>query len=236
MLRILTVLFGVFASSLSALTLFLPSRGVAGFLGEYIPPPPQNQESVAQIRTHGGGSRGCDRSMPPKSLTMIVPQDGIAHQTTMSRPQFFVAIDTIPQGNLQFTLIEPGVAKPLVDRKMAVNRRGIWQIELPKEVSLETGKIYLWNLVFFCADGGEQSAEQLVRAAVKRVPISPQLSQKLEQTSQLEEKAQTFAMEGIWYDALLFAKQSHSTNYWQQLLNGVNLNHLEHKSFVMVKL
>lgn len=226
----------IFANSLFALTLlFLPSRGIASLIEEYVPP--QNQESVSQRRTNGGGSRGCNQSMPSKSLTLIVPQNGIAHQTTMSRPQFFVAINTIPEGDLQFTLTEPGVAKPLVKQKLSINRQGIWQIDLPKKIALETGKIYFWNLVFFCVDGDDQSTEQLVRAAIKRVPLSSELSQKLQQASQPTEKAQTFATAGIWYDALLWAKQSHSTtettSYWQQLLNEVNLNHLKHTSFVI---
>ena len=221
--------------TLLTLSCFLPlisKLAVASLLEGYNPP--TTSESIDQRTTVGSGTRSlsCQKLFKKGSLTLLVPPEEIVHHTVSSHPSFYLyaqATSTVP---LKFSLVipEPTAKNPIVEGTLVIERPGVYQIQLPAEVELETGQVYLWRIGIPCGDN-PQKIEQVIKAAVKRVPVSAQLSTQLELANSPLEKAQSYASSGIWYDAFSLAvKQaqysSESVDYVRKLgqeVVGINL-------------
>lgn len=172
----------------------------------YIPPDGPSRKS----RTAGTGSRGCDRA-GTTNLQLLVPNDHLA-LTVSARPTFFwyVSDTTLP---VRFTLVEPEVAKPIVDRTFKVKRSGIVPFELPLDVpGLVLGKEYRWTVSLVC-NKERPSANTYADSLIKRVAITPDLRSKLAGISQNKaERSLVYAQSGIWYDALNSSYVSYKNN------------------------
>lgn len=188
---------------------------------------PSSPKPVAQKRVNGGGSRGCggQDSLAPGAVILLVPSEEIAHRTVSAQPELFFNVSQIPASPLKFTLVQPGVGEPLVETLIEVDAKGLWSVKLPNTITLKYQQIYFWNVVMLC---NETETDQVVRAAIQRVQSSPSLNQALSK-SDLLDKAQEYARNGIWYDALATAKQAAQNNpeYWNQLLNEVGFNEIQ---------
>ena len=104
---------------------------------------------------------------------------------------------------------------------------GIQEIRLPPEVTLEMDKVYVWLIAIPCTNNPQKSS-QVLRAAVKRVPVSAQLANQLQLADSSLEKSQIYAKHGIWYDALTFSDPEspdyiESVKYIQQLGREVGI-------------
>lgn len=200
----------------------------------YIPPAVPSRTS----RTNGTGSRGCDafggmgsdHRPSDTNLQLLVPDDHLP-LTVSARPTFFwyVSNTTLP---VRFTLVEPGVAEPLLDRSFIVKRPGIVQLTLPSEVpELALGKEYRWTVSLVC--NKERPSENIYAySSIKRVAITPKLAQTLAGVSQEQQKRSlVYAQSGIWYDALNSSYIGYKANpqdkvpnwYFSKLLNQVGM-------------
>ena len=191
----------------------------------YIQPASPSRKS----RTAGTGSRGCDRA-GNTNLQLLVPDDHLA-LTVSARPTFFwyVSNTTLP---VRFTLVEPGVAKPLVDRSFNVKRSGVVQLELPSDVpGLALGKEYRWTVSLVC--NKERPSENIYAdSSIKRIAITPELAQTLAEAGQDPQKRSlVYGRSGIWYDALNSSYIGYKANpqgkvaswYFSKLLNQVGM-------------
>lgn len=170
---------------------------------QYVPPQRGTPKS-----TQGTGSRGCTQSTPV-TLGLLVPNDHNG-QTISEHPTFFLYVSDKSSVPVEFALVEPGVAKPLYVKQIQVEKGGIVQVALPKELAaLEQGKKYRWSASLIC-DANRPSNNVFVQSWIQRVPISSDLSEKLaavtsngeSSTQTLQQQARIFGEKGLWYDAL----------------------------------
>lgn len=215
--------------TLEPLTAQLPiqlgSPASASIVTGYVPPPGRHRVQ----RTEGVGSRGCTQSTSI-TLHLLVPSDHIA-QTVSTHPTFlwYVSKTSTP---MRFTLVEPRVSKPIVDRYVQVKKAGIVKLEMPSDApALEVGKEYRWTVSAIC-NPYRPSENVYARAWIVRVQKPIELEQKLATLS--TERAQIYAQSGIWYDAIATLYDTYSANprepstseYFFALLNQIGLSHL----------
>ncbi len=167
---------------------------------------------------------------------MLVPESRVVHYTTRSQPSFYLYAQETSNIPLKFNLVipDPTAKNPIAEGTLVIEQTGLYELKLPADVKLETGQIYLLQVGIPCSNEPEQ-IDQVLRAAVQKVPVSAQLSTQLELANSPLEKAQSYASSGIWYDAIsLGIKQaqtsSESTNYVQQLIQEVGIS-LERRYF-----
>ncbi len=187
-------------------TLEFSSKASAQIVQDYIPPISSKKTS----RTKGAGSRGCDL-ISATDLQLLTPEDHIA-TTVSSRPTFFWSISntSLP---VRFTLIEPGVAKPIMDRKFMVTRPGVVEVKLPSDrPGLKLGKEYRWTVSIVCNE--ERPSENTYAYSwIKRVAITPKLVHNLAGVDMRSQKRSlVYARSGIWYDALLSSYTGYKTH------------------------
>ena len=172
------------------------SRATAQIVTDYVPPVGTTNRS----RTTGAGSRGCDRAANPE-LQLLAPNNHIP-TTISAHPTLFwyVSDTTLP---IHLTLVEPGVVKPVIERRFLLNRPGVVGVTLPSNVpGLAVGKQYRWTVAIVC-DEERPSANTYAYGWIKRVAPTPELKSKLETVSTKgQERSLVYAQSGIWYDAL----------------------------------
>lgn len=209
----------------SPICLLLPSSiATAELLGNYTVS--SEPKKVEQRRTIGSGSRSdCQSNLPQNSVTLLVPEAEVVHQTSAPRPSFFFYSTIASKTPFKFTLVNPQVAEPIVETTIAVSQPGIKQIELPPSTVLEEGTVYLWYVAIPCSNAPQQYQEVL-GAAVERVRPTERAVHQLKKANTLTETAAIYASNGIWYEALDLAIQAPSNSYLQQLLSSAGFSNL----------
>ena len=180
----------------------------AGLLGDYTPN--SDPMVVRQRRTLGSGSRlGCRSNLPEKSIELLVPPSEVVHQTNSPNPSFFLHSKVASNLPFKFTLVNPQVDQPLVEQTFSLSEPGIKQIKLPKSTKLEEGTVYLWYVAIPCVQNTQQYQEVL-GAAIERVPVTRKVKTQLQLANTTDEKAAVYARNGIWYEAVDLAVQDSS--------------------------
>jgi hypothetical protein len=185
----------------------------------YIPPNKDKQEQNATA----SGSRGCQGNAV--DITPLIPTNHTP-TTISTHPNFLFSVKSEPKFPVRFTLVEPGVAKPLWEKELIVSRAGIMSVSIPENVNLKTNKEYVWNLVVVC-NPNRPSENYYIRASVKRVSPSQELVQEIDSAKSHELQASILARAGIWYDAIYTSyqgqKEPDSMSYFKQLLSQIGL-------------
>ena len=221
-----------FLSNLLLLFVFQAGWGImsaeAGLLGDYT----TNSDPIVvkQRRTLGSGSRlGCRSNLPEKSVELLVPPSEVVHQTNSPTPTLFLHSKVASSLPFKFTLVNPQVDQPLVEQTFSISEPGIKQIKLPKSTKLEEGTVYLWYVAIPCGRDPQQYQEVL-GAAIERVPVTRKVKTQLQLANTTDEKATVYARNGIWYEAVDLAvgdytnptTEGNSSDYLEQLLSSVN--------------
>jgi len=171
-------------------------------------------------RSQGSGSRGCEESLQENLVTLLIPSKEYIGQTVSGHPTFFWNLSQPVSVPMKFTLMEPGVAKPLYVKQMDSPKVGIIQMELPKDLpELVAGRKYGWSVTLVC-NPRRPSANPYFYSWIERVPATPALEQQLaaatSQTSSprqtlpsgnaspetLRKRALIYAQAGLWYNSL----------------------------------
>src|SRR5919202_511394 len=96
-------------------------------------------------RTQGTGSRGGDES-ETLILKLLVPNDHTG-QTLSGHPTFSWYVSEIPEEPVEFALVESGVAQPIFVQQLQLDKAGIIELEMPKNLpELVPGKEYRWSV------------------------------------------------------------------------------------------
>ena len=185
----------------------------------YVPPAKDREQQKAT----SSGSRGC--SSEPINIVPLIPTVGTP-TTISANPNFLLLVQSQPNLPVHFSLVEPGVVKPVWENELNIERTGVLSVPTPPSINLDIGKEYVWNLKAIC-NPHRPSENWYIRAIVKRVSPGAQLRQNLASTNNKSEQAAILAREGIWYDAI--AVSYHSNNkgadsYFQQLLAQIGLS------------
>lgn len=180
---------------------FWSTKASANSFAGYVPP--VGRERIQ--RTEGAGSRGCP-SGSFGSVTLLIPNDHVG-LTTSGRPTFSWYVSSPPSTPMQFALVEPGVAKPLLVKQFRNNKSGIVQLELPPNVpELSAGKVYRWTVSLVC-NTKRPSENIYVRSWISRVDHLTQTniqsgSERYSSARKLRQTAAAYARSGIWYDSI----------------------------------
>ena len=229
------LLFGVLPQNQrSPLTANLSAN--ANTSGGYVPP--AGRERIQ--RTDGAGSRGCPQGSFG-SISLLTPNDHVG-LTVSERPTFSWYVSALPSTPMQFALVEPGVAQPILVKQLRVNKTGIVQLKLPTNISgLSVGKTYRWTVSLVC-NAKRPSVNIYVRSWIARVPNHVDELQLLATASsettresnsdRLRQRAIAYAQSGIWYDAIAAISKAYLANpqdrlsaeYFHLLLNQVGLS------------
>ncbi|HAX78071.1 MAG TPA: hypothetical protein DCY88_20175 [Cyanobacteria bacterium UBA11372] len=201
-------------NQLSLLTANLSAN--ANTSGGYVPP--TDREPIQ--RTDGAGSRGCPQGSFG-SISLLIPKDHVG-LTVSDRPTFSWYVSALPSTPMQFALVEPGVAQPILVKQLRVNKTGIVQLKLPTNISgLSVGKTYRWTVSLVC-NAKRPSVNIYVRSWIARVPnhvdelqlLATASSQAVRESTadRLRQRAIAYAQSGIWYDAIATISKAYLAN------------------------
>lgn len=205
----------------------LSSKAYANTFQGYAPP----RERKPLLRTDGAGSRGCPEGLFG-SLNLLVPNDHVG-LTISERPTFSWYVSAVSSTPMQFALVEPGVAKPLLVKQIKVDKPGLVQLQIPSYVKgLAVGKQYRWTVSLVC-NVKRPSLSIYTRSWITRVPLSKiDGFSKTASSQQVSDKAIFYAQQGIWYDAVATITKAYLSNpenrfnamYLRGLLEQVGLS------------
>lgn len=187
----------------------------------------QKRQDEPPPRTNGrsAGSRGCSHSNrilknAPPALILLSPNTKQA-RTISSNPIFAWFIRDSQPRQVQFRLYQENSAtqeyelvKEIKDKNLQ-SKPGIMVLPMPKNVSLETGKKYLWQVELIC-DRNRPSANLFAEAELEIAPMKPSLRKQLKQTVNPEDKAMLFVKNGLEYDALMTVLAKNKTSVSQK--------------------
>ena len=149
--------------------------------------------------TVGAGSRGCPQSLNV-TLSLLAPNDHTG-LTSNAHPSFAWYVSDASPVPVEFSLVEPGKAKPLLVKQVRADKAGIMRLDLPKDLpGLVPDKEYRWSVSLVC-NPIRRSNDVYAQSWIKFVPIKEEISTKLNQSQMPVEKAEIYADRGYWYDA-----------------------------------
>jgi hypothetical protein len=161
-------------------------------------------------RTQGTGSRGGDES-ETLILKLLVPNDHTG-QTLSGHPTFSWYVSEIPEEPVEFALVESGVAQPIFVQQLQLDKAGIIELEMPKNLpELVPGKEYRWSVTLINKEN-RRSNDTFAQSWIKRLPETPVLRQQLTAAKSDRERASVYAKAGLWYDALNTLSTAQATN------------------------
>lgn len=160
------------------------------------PSKPKNPPSSNGART--GGCTGTTQT----SLTALAPLAYVG-QTVSMQPTFAWFVPDVQSREMELSIYEytNGKAK-LIHKMRSQSTPGIVHVSLAQEkVSLSVGQKYVWQIALLC-NPNHPSEDLVVRAEIEVVPIPSRLTNALSQTTEPNKRAELYAEEGLWYDAL----------------------------------
>ena len=155
----------------------------------------------APRRTHATGTRGRCRDLgtQPVEISLLAPNDHTG-TTSADRPTFFWEVSQATQAPLEFAIVRDNDPDPLWVEQIP-GRAGIARVQLPADIRIEAGETYRWSVALVC-NRDRRSEDLFAQSWIRRVPLTPQLQQRLQTATSREEMARIYAREGVWYDAL----------------------------------
>jgi hypothetical protein len=175
--------------SLSLLLFIYPAARAA-----YVPPKTQKPPSD---QSRSGGTRGCSEEKIP--LTILAPTTHVGYTASFS-PTFVWFLYSPHE--IDFRIFEFDTNNRLKQLGNPIKlqaSKGINKYSLPKaQAELTVGKRYLWQVAIFCPEG----AFLVQRAEFVVVKPSSDLTNKLLKTVNGSQRANLYANESLWYDAL----------------------------------
>jgi hypothetical protein len=193
-------------------------------------------EDDAPSRTVGGGSRPSSLGLCPQDLQKIDrPLTALLSAkeqslTTASRPAFFVYLPQTQAKQISLTIKDDQEDYYYEAILPLSQQSGIIKIDLPEDApNLATEKNYTWSVTIVCGKM-KKPGDPYVSGTIERVEANIELQKRLESAS-LEEMANLYANNGIWYDALNAVARwkmaepnsNLAVTNWKQLLQAVGL-------------
>lgn len=221
---------------------------------EFVPPPIPDR-GRPRGRRSGTASRGsCEATQLP--LTALVPTtqvnpgetdtnistiniayESVLSLTTQPNPTlWFYTPYPLSETSIAFTL-QDEQAQTLYERRWeptaAGAAGGVVKVQIPETaVMLAEGDRYRWYLTAYCGE----NTSNFVEGWIERVPAEGLLTEDFAAASPIE-KAQTYAQQGIWQDALtqLGTRSPEDTDLeaaWITLLSSVGLEEIAQQPII----
>ena len=190
------------------------------------PPAPDGDGPVS---TAGGGTRGGETlsvsecGLGNTKMTALVPSQKTL--TVSARPTFFVYVPESKVKTGEFVLINKegkDVYKTVVQLPL---KPSILQIQLPENVTLETGSQYKWSFSITCENDGQEFVDTL-KVSIQRNELNPIFKNEIEKAQSPLKKAELYARENLWQDTLMIRAQMRNTEpeLWKELLTSIKIN------------
>ncbi|PPS45662.1 DUF928 domain-containing protein [Chroococcidiopsis sp. TS-821] len=185
-------------------------------VAEYVPPKDQKPPTS---RTTGTVTRtgGCRRDQQT-TLTALAPQKHTG-QTVSSHPTFAWFVPDAESYPLEFRLYryEAGGDRTIIRKIQLQSQRGIMSLALPVDTPpLVVGQRYNWQVILLCNPNRPSSA--IVAGADLDVVATPNnLATILATANNPQQKVNTYASAGLWYDALSTALTTTTNKASQRL-------------------
>lgn len=192
------------------------------------------------IIPRGGGTRGTEESpiecpqSQPTSVTLLAPTTHTG-LTASGRPVFYWYLSRTPSVPIVFTLVEPGVSKPIIEQQIRRPRAGINQLQMSKDLpELVPGREYQWTVTLKC-NPNRPSENQIAQGSIKHVPATPALEKQVASARSQIGKAAIYARSAYWYDTVGVILAAHAVNPKDPLIRQEFLSLLEQIGLTEVK-
>lgn len=163
------------------------------------------------VRTAGTGSRTMNCDMDKTATLLPLVPDGHIGQTVADRPPLLWYVSGAK--SVEVSLVEPGVAKPIFEQTVKIQKPGIVQVNFPASApALKPDKEYRWSVSVVCNPKRRTQDIAYTQAFIKRLPLSAQLKQQLASAKSDRERSQIYAEAGLWYDALATLATANATD------------------------
>lgn len=197
------------------------------------PPPPPPERGEPTGRGQGGAGRGCD-AIALVPTTTLNNNNYLWGLTVAERPQFWFSLprDLTAKDAIEFRLQDNQGKEIYKSRLEKINNpKGLIRFTLPQQApALQINKTYNWSFKIECDFQTTEDRPVIAKGTIKRVAISENLKNQLAKTKTTVEKANAYAQNSIWFDAVTTLainkdskKEPNITNSWSQLLEQVNL-------------
>ena len=182
-----------------------------------------------------------------KSLTVLMPKNNLG-TTVTEAPKLYWYVPQTRAQEAEFVLLDEQneeVYATMIDLPRSSNapelsEAGIMQISLPNNLNgasgaplLEPGQQYTWFLALVC-NSDDRSYDETIEGMIERRELDSQLQANIEQEDSLVEKANLYAQESIWADALMILADLRESQpqEWESFLDSVDLGNISQEPFV----
>jgi hypothetical protein len=208
--------------------------------------PPADKSRRGPARTVGAGQRGttrggeseqfsqhaCLASTDPTlaALTAMAPSNNVA-TTVSANPTLFWYVPRTTAKFARLIILDNQTKKFVYQTTLPLqDAPGVVKLSLPKTVSLEPGKNYLWNLFLICNPGMPDN-DLLLQGLIERTELTAEQKTQLAQATDPLKQAEIYAKAEIWQETLALLAQLHQerpndatvTDAWTELLKSVGL-------------
>ena len=205
---------------------------------------PPTEQRGAPSRTIGAGQRGSTRSAEARrpspqacltgnnpALTALTPEDNVA-TTVSANPTLYWYVPETKAKSAKLTVLDEQNKNVVYQTSLTLKGiPGVVKVNLPKSVSLETGKNYQWKFLLICNPETPRD-NLLLQGGIKRNELSSEQKTKLSQVQDPLKQAEVYAEAKIWQETLAILSQLHQerphdskvTDAWEELLDSVKLS------------
>ena len=191
---------------------------------------PRAPERDPPKSTAAGGRRGgcVSGKYPIKAFT---PGDDNYITTVSSRPELFIYLPKTQAKFLQFSLKQEN-GENIDTQEIPIDQGDyVIKINLPENISLETGSKYQWEASLIC-NPMLINTGNYTNGIIEKVTLPPEVQTQLNNQNPLEQ-AQLYANQNIWSETLSLVSNLRESQpeQWQQLLTSVGLQDYADKEF-----
>ncbi|MBD0345331.1 MAG: DUF928 domain-containing protein [Coleofasciculus sp. Co-bin14] len=214
--------------------------------------PPADKSRRGPARTVGAGGRSTTRSGPGREsgslmqhsclasnepavagLTAMAPSNNVA-TTVSANPTLFWYVPRTKAKSARLIILDNQTKKFVYQTTLPLqDAPSVMKLSLPKSVSLEPGKDYLWNLFLICNPARPQD-DMLLQGVIERTELTAEQKTQLAQATDPLKQAEIYAKAEIWQETLTLLAQLRQerpndpvvTEAWQELLESVELTEI----------
>jgi hypothetical protein len=163
---------------------------------------PPSEPSAPTAGTSTAGTRGGCSGNADGGLTALAPLS-YTGQTASNHPTFLWFVADTQSYPLEFRLYQHTNGKRRLLQKVTMQSHpGLMQFSLPThQPDLAPGQTYSWQVILSC-NPNHPSGDSVAGATLQVVPLSSSLRSQLTTAKSAIERANVYAQNGLWYDAI----------------------------------
>lgn len=178
---------------------------------------PPSGPSAPTSGTSTAGTRGGCSGNAEGGLTALAPLS-YTGQTVSNHPTFLWFVADSQSYPLEFRLYQQTNGKrQLLHRLKMQSQLGLMQVSLPtNQPGLSPGRTYSWQVILSC-NPNHPSGDSVAGATLQVVPFPSSVRSQLTTAKSAIDRANIYARNGFWYDAIAQVSQPNLTTPAKQL-------------------